>query len=490
MPTRKSRTSAATAPIRFALDGEIVSIDSSTRPAPFCSSCARTSAAPAPRKAAPKATAAPARSSSASSTATAVRFRADQRLHPVRAHARRQGALHGREPERRRRHAAPGPAGDGRLPRLAVRLLHARLRDVAVRAVQVARRSRRGARSTTRSPATSAAAPAIGRSSTPRSGCTSSAATRSPRRALDELLVLVARRHAAVVRRARDDRATALDPAPRHARGRSVGQTLLRAARRSPSSRRCARRIRTRASRRRHRRRPLGHQAAARPRRRSSTPATSPSFARIAVDRHDASTSAPRRRSPTRSPRSSATTRRSTKLARRFASPPIRNAGTLGGNIANGSPIGDSMPALIALGTTLVLRRGERTRELPLDDLLSSPTRRRRWRPASSSSASASRCRAPDAHVRSYKISKRFDQDISAVCGGFAHRRSTDGVVREARVAYGGVAATPKRAAALRAARSRQAVDRGRRCAPRWPRSTATSRRSPTCAPAPPTGAR
>src|SRR5690606_10268111 len=55
-------------------------------------------------------------------------------------------------------------------------------------------------------------------------------------------------------------------------------------------------------------------------------------------------------------------------MRRRFASYPIRNAGTLGGNIANGSPIGDSMPGLIVLGTRLVLRRGEQTRELPLED--------------------------------------------------------------------------------------------------------------------------
>lgn len=47
---------------------------------------------------------------------------------------------------------------------------------------------------------------------------------------------------------------------------------------------------------------------------------------------------------------------------------PIKNAGTLGGNIANGSPIGDSMPALITLGTRLILRVGEQTREIALED--------------------------------------------------------------------------------------------------------------------------
>ena len=56
------------------------------------------------------------------------------------------------------------------------------------------------------------------------------------------------------------------------------------------------------------------------------------------------------------------------ELLRRFASPPIRNVATLGGNIANGSPIGDSMPALIALGASLLLRHGEQRREIALDD--------------------------------------------------------------------------------------------------------------------------
>ena len=112
------------------------------------------------------------------------------------------------------------------------------------------------------------------------------------------------------------------------------------------------------------------------------------------------------------------------ELYRRFASPPIRNAGTLGGNIANGSPIGDSMPALIVMGAMLVLRKGKRAREIPLDALLSSPIRRRRSRRASSSSAFACRHRAPGTHLRTFKISKRFDQDISAVCGAFQHRGS------------------------------------------------------------------
>ena len=134
------------------------------------------------------------------------------------------------------------------------------------------------------------------------------------------------------------------------------------------------------------------------------------------------------------------------ELFRRFASPPIRNAGTLGGNIANGSPIGDSMPALIALDTTLVLRSGERTREVALDAFYVAYQKT-----ALEPGEFVERIRVPKpdpaAHVRSYKISKRFDQDISAVCGAY-RVAIEDGAVRSARIAYGGVAATPKRAPA------------------------------------------
>ena len=132
------------------------------------------------------------------------------------------------------------------------------------------------------------------------------------------------------------------------------------------------------------------------------------------------------------------------ELCLRFASPPIRNAGTLGGNIANGSPIGDAMPVLMALGTTLLLRKGNRTRELPLDAFYVAYQKT-----ALEPGEFLERIRVPrpaaNAHVRSYKISKRFDQDISAVCGGYRIELE-DGVVRGVSIAYGGVAATPKRA--------------------------------------------
>jgi xanthine dehydrogenase small subunit len=134
------------------------------------------------------------------------------------------------------------------------------------------------------------------------------------------------------------------------------------------------------------------------------------------------------------------------ELFLRFASPPIRNVATLGGNIANGSPIGDSMPALIALGTSVVLHGCNGTREVALEDFyLDYQSTERR------SDEVVALIRVPmpehDTHVHSYKISKRFDQDISAVCGAYCLQLE-GGKVHKIRIAYGGVAATPKRAKA------------------------------------------
>ena len=133
-----------------------------------------------------------------------------------------------------------------------------------------------------------------------------------------------------------------------------------------------------------------------------------------------------------------------TELFRRFASPPIRNAGTLGGNIANGSPIGDSMPALMVLGASLVLRQGDEERELALDDFYHD-YQVNDLRPGEF----VARIRIPlaDAAVRvgSHKWSKRFDQDISAVCT--AYRLELNGnTVSSFRMACGGLAATIRHA--------------------------------------------
>ena len=133
------------------------------------------------------------------------------------------------------------------------------------------------------------------------------------------------------------------------------------------------------------------------------------------------------------------------ELYRRFASPPIRNAGTLGGNIANGSPIGDSMPALMVMGASLVLRKGKKTRVVALDAFYLA-YQKTALMPGEFVERIRVPHRAPATHLRTYKITKRFDQDISAVCG--AYRIALDrGRVAEARIAYGGMAATPKRAA-------------------------------------------
>jgi xanthine dehydrogenase small subunit len=130
----------------------------------------------------------------------------------------------------------------------------------------------------------------------------------------------------------------------------------------------------------------------------------------------------------------------------RFASLPIRNAGTLGGNVANGSPIGDSMPWLIALGARLVLRGAGGERELALEDFYLGYQQKDLQ---ADEFVAALRVPLPRDGVRfrTYKLAKRFDQDISAVCAAFA--LTLDGeVVKEARIAFGGMAATPKRAAA------------------------------------------
>jgi xanthine dehydrogenase small subunit len=134
----------------------------------------------------------------------------------------------------------------------------------------------------------------------------------------------------------------------------------------------------------------------------------------------------------------------------RFASRPIREAGTLGGNIANGSPIGDSAPALMALGAELLLQRGEQLRRLPIEDFYVDYMKNR-LQPGEFLRAIELPLPAPRQLVRGWKVSKRFDSDISAVCGVFA--LDLDGLqVRSARLAYGGLAATVKRAAAAEAA--------------------------------------
>lgn len=133
------------------------------------------------------------------------------------------------------------------------------------------------------------------------------------------------------------------------------------------------------------------------------------------------------------------------EMWKRFASLPIRNAGTLGGNVANGSPIGDSMPWLIALGAELMLRGPNGVRTMALEDFYLG-YQQKDLQPGEFVQAVRVPMPQPGVQFRTYKLAKRFDQDISAVCAAFAVRLD-DGVVAEARIAFGGMAATPKRAA-------------------------------------------
>ena len=131
---------------------------------------------------------------------------------------------------------------------------------------------------------------------------------------------------------------------------------------------------------------------------------------------------------------------------RRFASPPVRHAGTLGGNIANGSPIGDGAPVLIALDARIVLRRGPDTRTLALEDFYLDYMKN-----ALAPGEFVERLVVPPSpegtQLRAWKISKRFDSDISTVLMAAALRLDADGRIAAARLVFGGMAAITKRAA-------------------------------------------
>jgi xanthine dehydrogenase small subunit len=136
------------------------------------------------------------------------------------------------------------------------------------------------------------------------------------------------------------------------------------------------------------------------------------------------------------------------EMVRRYGSEQVRQAATIGGNIANGSPIGDNPPALIALGATLHLRKGDTRRALPIEDFFVAYGMQDREAGEFVEAVSIPKT-APA--LRCYKLSKRFDQDISAVCGCF-NIVVKDGKVSSARIAFGGMAGTPMRAAKAEAA--------------------------------------
>ncbi|MBI2733264.1 MAG: xanthine dehydrogenase small subunit [Aquabacterium sp.] len=136
----------------------------------------------------------------------------------------------------------------------------------------------------------------------------------------------------------------------------------------------------------------------------------------------------------------------------RFASPPVRHAGTLVGNLANGSPIGDSAPILLALDASLVLRKGPQTRHIPLSSFYLDYMKN-----ALQAGEFIESVRipvvAPSAAglLRAYKISKRRDSDISAVCAGLYIELDGERITT-ARLAWGGMAATARRATQAEAA--------------------------------------
>ncbi len=140
------------------------------------------------------------------------------------------------------------------------------------------------------------------------------------------------------------------------------------------------------------------------------------------------------------------------EMLRRYGSVQVRNSGTIGGNIANGSPIGDGPPPLIALGASVVLRRAGKRRVLLLEDYFVSYGKQDRQPGEFLESIFI-----PDQPDRLgvYKISKRFDQDISAVCGAF-NIAVENGIIKNARIAFGGMAAIPKRAKTVEAALASQ----------------------------------
>lgn len=145
------------------------------------------------------------------------------------------------------------------------------------------------------------------------------------------------------------------------------------------------------------------------------------------------------------------------ELMRRFASTQVRNQATIGGNIANGSPIGDLPPALIALDARLTMRLGPQSRTLALTDFFVSYGKQAR-RPGEMVTAIHLPRLKPNEMFRCFKVSKRIEEDISAVMGAFC-LRIEGGHIVSARIAYGGMAGVPQRAAKCEAALTGQRLD-------------------------------
>jgi len=126
----------------------------------------------------------------------------------------------------------------------------------------------------------------------------------------------------------------------------------------------------------------------------------------------------------------------------------VRNMGTIGGNVANGSPIGDTPPPFIALGARLTLRRGKTRRMIPLQDFFIAYGKQDR-QPGEFVEAVHVPVPAKGTKFAVYKVTKRRDEDITATLGAFYLALANDGTVADIRIAYGGMAATPKRASSV-----------------------------------------
>lgn len=138
-------------------------------------------------------------------------------------------------------------------------------------------------------------------------------------------------------------------------------------------------------------------------------------------------------------------------LVARIGGEQVRNMGTIGGNIANGSPIGDTPPPLIALGSRLTLRKGSERRTIPLEEFFIAYGKQDR-QPGEFVEAVHVPVPGEGIHYAVHKISKRREEDITATLGAFYLELAGDGTVKEVRIAYGGMAATPKRASTVEAA--------------------------------------
>jgi xanthine dehydrogenase small subunit len=139
------------------------------------------------------------------------------------------------------------------------------------------------------------------------------------------------------------------------------------------------------------------------------------------------------------------------KLLPRIGGEQVRNMGTIGGNIANGSPIGDTPPALIALGAQITLCSRESSRTVLLEDFFIEYGKQDRQKHEFVETIFVPKL-PDDAQFSVYKITKRRDEDITAVLGAFYLRLDDNGNVAEIRLAYGGMAGIPKRAANVEAA--------------------------------------